>query len=800
MKKQDQKQEQLEIIIEKPQLCISVRNLVEFVMRSGDIDDRHGSADKMSAMQEGSRIHRKIQRRMGGDYHAEVPLKYVITYEDYDLGIEGRADGIIYEDDEAIDDVTIDEIKGMYQDVKAMTEPMDVHLAQAKCYAYIFATQHDLNHIGVQMTYCNLDTEEIQYFREHYLYEDLEDWFLKLMQQYKRWSDFQYYWRNIRQASIGQLEFPYEYRNGQHQLISDVYRSINRKKILFIQAPTGSGKTIATIFPAVKAVGENLGDKIFYLTAKTITQSVARETFSLFEKHGYRGKTISVTAKDKMCLCEERQCNPDYCIYAKGHFDRINDAVYDLLQEQDHYDRDTLLDWAREKKVCPFELCLDTATWADNIICDYNYVFDPNVYLKRFFADGIRGDYIFLIDEAHNLVDRAREMYSATLIKEDFLYAKKVLGRFDKRFIRQLDRCNRIMLDWKRDCEKYLILEQVDELIYALMGLGAVFDDFLEKDYAYEEQEEILKFYFSIRDFLNLSEGLDERYRIYCDYDDRGQFQVHLFCVDPSLLLQSRLDRGNATVFFSATLIPIQYYKQLLSTRDDNYAIYADTEFDPAHRKLFIAKGVSSKYTRRSLEEYRKYAEYIYTIVKEKQGNYMVFFPSYKFMEDVYQQFLSFTLGTVDVIVQSNNMKESEREEFLQEFEEERSQSMVAFCVLGGIFSEGIDLTKERLIGAIIVGTGLPQVGNERDILQKYFDEKAHMGFEYAYLYPGMNKVMQAAGRVIRTAEDVGVIALLDERFTQREYLNTFPREWKEYQVCNMEETSKMLMDFWKHV
>lgn len=402
---------------EREQVRISVRNLVEFILRSGDLDNRKDKTPDKNAMQAGAKMHRKIQKRMGAEYHAEVPLRIILEEERYELVVEGRADGIIYGED---DRITIDEIKGVYMDLAGLTEPIGVHRAQAMCYAYIYAVQHDCAQMGIQMTYCNLDTEEIKRFSEEITLEELEIWFLNLIAAYKKWADFSYDWKKIRQASIQDLEFPYPYRRGQKKLVSDVYRTIRRKKNLFIQAPTGVGKTISTIFPAVRAVGENLADKIFYLTAKTITGNVARETIQLLMEHGYQAKTVMITAKEKLCKCEEVDCNPESCPYAKGHFDRVNDAVYDLLLHENMYTREVLLEQAEKFMVCPFELCLDTASWVDNIICDYNYVFDPNVYLKRFFAEGLKGDYIFLVDEAHNLVERGREMYSATLYKEDF--------------------------------------------------------------------------------------------------------------------------------------------------------------------------------------------------------------------------------------------------------------------------------------------------------------------------------------------------------------------------------------------
>ena len=412
MEKEKSQIEKNQIEEKRSQIRISVRNLVEFIFREGDIDNRHGQSVSPEAMLAGSRMHRKIQKRMGSDYHAEVPLKLVIEEENYDLVLEGRADGIqiTSETEQEInysnnfnsmkieDDmkVVIDEIKGVYLKLEQLAEPVKVHKAQAMCYAYIFALQHEIDQIGIQMTYVNLDTEEIKYFHEDFSFSALESWFDELIKAYKKWSDFQYAWRRLRQESIQKLQFPFPYRKGQKELAAGVYRTIKRKKNLFIQAPTGVGKTISTVFPAVKAVGENLGDRIFYLTAKTITGTVAREAFELLRKSGYQAKIIQITAKEKLCLCEEMECNPVHCPYAKGHYDRVNDAVFNLLLKEDVFSREVLLEQAENYQVCPFEMSLDVASWVDDIICDYNYVFDPNVYLKRFFAEGIREIIFFL--------------------------------------------------------------------------------------------------------------------------------------------------------------------------------------------------------------------------------------------------------------------------------------------------------------------------------------------------------------------------------------------------------------------
>lgn len=778
------------------QIKISVRNLVEFILRSGDIDNRHGRAAQKEAMQEGSRIHRKIQRRMGADYQPEVSLKIELEREQYVLILEGRADGIIVRDGQTI----IDEIKGIYQNVNLLEAPVLVHLAQAKCYAYIVALQQGLVEISVQMTYCNLDTEEIKRFQEHYTFEEISEWFLTVVSAYDKWAEFQYRARQERNLSIEELEFPFPYREGQKELAAGVYRTISRGKNLFIQAPTGTGKTITTVFPAVKAVGQGLADKIFYLTARTITRTVAKEAFDLLRTQGYRGRVLTITAKEKLCLCEEMDCNPIHCPYAKGHYDRVNEAVFDLLMQECDVTREVLLIQAEKFQVCPFEMCLDTSLWVDDIICDYNYVFDPNVYLRRFFAEGVKGDYLFLVDEAHNLVERGREMYSAVLYKEDFLVNKKILKNYSKKCSASLERCNRHLLKMKRDCDGYRVLGGIEDLIFALLQLGFAMEEFFQKEINIPEKKEVQEFYLNVRHFLNMYELVDENYVIYTEHEPDGRFKLKLYCVNPAVNLQSCIDKGRSTIFFSATLLPIQYYKKLLSTCADNYAVYAQSVFANDQKLLVVAKDVSSKYTRRNQQEFEKIASYIYEAAMAKNGNYIAFFPSYRMMEEVFACFVQREgiFEELECICQQSGMSELQREEFLSNFTSPREKTLVGFCVMGGIFAEGIDLKHEALIGVIVVGTGLPQISNEREILKDFYDRQERAGFAYAFRYPGMNKVLQAAGRVIRTSEDRGVILLLDERFLQQEYQALFPREWEGFQTVALAQVREVVEGFWK--
>lgn len=773
---------------------ISVRSLVEFILREGDIDNRVSGSMEKDAMLLGGKIHRKIQSRMGTNYTAEVPLKIQMPCDGFVLQIEGRADGVLKDDGK----VLIDEIKGILRSLEHLEAPVPVHLAQAKCYAYIYAVQNSLKCIDVQMTYCQMETEEIRRFCQEFEFQELQTWFQDLVTQYEKWAKFEIEWRNVRNDSIRQIEFPFPYREGQRDLVVSVYRTILRKKKLFIQAPTGVGKTMATVFPAVRAVGEGLGEKIFYLTAKTITRTVAEQAFSLLKEKGLLYKTITLTAKEKICFCEEAECNPDACPYAKGHFDRVNDAVFDLITHSGDWSREVLEEQAKKHMVCPFEMSLDVSNWADAVICDYNYAFDPQAHLKRFFSESGKGEYLFLIDEAHNLVERGREMYSASLYKEDLLEVRKLVKAEDPKLAKRLSECNQQFLELKRECEHYQILKSVSHIALKLMNVLSKLEDYLEECKDAEKKKRVLDFYFAVRSFLNIHDIMDENYVIFSEMMEDGRFQIKLFCVNPAVNLQNYLEQGNSTIFFSATLLPVHYYKKLLSVEKDDYAVYAHSSFPQENKFLFIGTDVSTRYTRRGESTYQRFARYIAVMAEQKKGNYMAFFPSYRFLEEVHTCFWECVDHEVDSICQVSYMDEEQREEFLEEFEQEREKSLVAFCVMGGIFSEGIDLTDDKLIGAVIAGTGLPQVCTEREILKQYFNAADMDGFDYAYLYPGMNKVLQSAGRVIRTESDRGVILLLDDRFRAMRYREVFPREWQQYQLGSVKNLEQEIRTFWE--
>ena len=783
---------------------ISVRALIEFILRSGDIDNRTESGPDPEAMLAGGRIHRKIQRSMPSTYRAEVPLKTTFEDGDLQLVVEGRADGIDRRDGM----VLVDEIKGVYADVTRFTEAKPLHLAQAYCYACMLAREEGLSGVTCQITYCDLDTEEIRRFQTVRTAEELETWMTDLAEQYFRWAHFQADHREERNRSGEALDFPYDYRQGQKRIAVDVFRAVRRSRNLFVQAPTGVGKTLSVLFPSVKAMAEGLTERIFYLTAKTVTASVAEENLQVLLNRGLDLLACTIRAKEKLCPNEVFECNPELCPYAKGHFDRVNDAVFELLKEGGLFTAERLLAAAEKAGVCPYEFALDVSVWCDTVIADYNYAFDPRVRLRRYFSEGTGGDYIFLVDEAHNLPDRASEMYSASLVKEDVLALKKLIMKKDGRTSRALDRLNRAMLSLRRNLGDYpevgrgilsgtvAELPDINFLMEPLTGSYFELSRLLEEQKNFPERKEVLTGFFEIRTFLETAEQAGEGYRIYARFDDDG-FRIRLLCVDPSARLKKCLESARTTVFFSGTLLPVQYYKEMLTGDPEEYAIYTESPFDPENRLLLAASDVSSRYQRRTETEFRRIAEYLRITVSAKTGNYLAFFPSYEFLGKVEKVL---RIPGTEILVQEKEMDEDQRRAFLSVFAKADGNSRLGLCVMGGAFSEGIDLAEDRLIGCIVVGTGLPAINPESELVKEYFDAAGKDGFDYAYRYPGMNKVRQAAGRLIRTDRDRGVILLLDDRFLTPRSRSLFPLEWADLRRTDLSRIEEELNSFWKNV
>lgn len=775
---------------------LSVRGLVEFVLRCGSIDSRFSGFDRAN---EGSRIHRKLQKAAGANYRPEVKLKGVRVVDGIEYHLEGRADGIIEENGRYV----VDEIKTTAAPAEKLTEDFNpLHWAQAKCYAAFWCADHDLHDITVQLTYYQIDTDEVIRHRRAFSALELENFLTETLRLYTPWARLSSERKIERDSSIAELRFPYpEYRAGQYRFAGAVYRTIAAKGRLFATAPTGIGKTISTLFPAVKALGEGHGERIFYLTAKTITRTAAEKAVADLRSSNsgrLRIKTVTLTAKDKICPQEVRICTPESCPRANGYFDRVNDALYRFLTQEDNFTRETILAFCEAENLCPFEFALDVSLFCDVIICDYNYLFDPVVNLKRFFAEE-GGDYIFLIDEAHNLVDRARDMYSAELSKSAFLSAKKSVGKSNRRLYGALSKVNDAMLELRKQHEsasKVIISEGLPDFAKLLSRFETAAQDFLEEHREGELHDEILQLYFDVRFYLRIYELYDEHFTTMLS-PSKSELKVQLLCLDASPFVDASMALGRASILFSATLSPVDYFIRTLGCEDSAKRIFLESPFPQENLCLLCADGISTRYAdrQRTLSEV---CEMIVQTAGANPGNYLAFFPSYAYLRQA-QEYLEEEYPGLPLLVQTTGMDEAARDAFLESFSESAEETLLGLCVLGGVFSEGVDLTGERLIGCIIVGVGLPQIGPELDALREYYDKTSDCGFEYAYQFPGMNKVLQAAGRVIRTENDRGVVLLIDDRFRRTDYRRLMPPHWSHIRsVRGIPQLQQELHDFWK--
>jgi len=697
---------------------VSVRNLVEFVLMQGDLQPGSIGA---SRAQEGIKAHQYIQKTSGAEYIPEVTLSYIFLQEDLGLEIKGRADGVIKKESGEC----IDEIKTTSLDLSLINEAFsDLHWAQAQCYAFMYAVQEGLETMETQLTYFQLDTAQIKKFSKRFSFAELSEFFISLVERYLTWARQLQEWSVRRDASIRTLQFPYgTYRPGQRELAMAVYTTIKQSQKLFAQAPTGIGKTMGTLFPAFKAMAEGLTVQIFYLTAKTITRTVAEKAMQSLQENGLAIKRLTLTAKRKLCFLPEAACLPEECSYAKGYYDRVRAAVEDVFVEE-AWTRQVIEEYAHKHSICPFEFSLEMANWADVVICDYNYVFDPRVYLRRFFLEG--GEYTFLVDEAHNLVERARDMFSAELAKESWLSLKRLTKDDDPSLTKSLTKVNSALVKEKKRCtEASESGESVEKelpvkLIQALRYFVKETEQFLKtNDKLLAWREQLVEQYFQALSFIRTADSYDERYVTYSQVV-RDDFRVKLFCLDPSVRLKEALGRGRAAVLFSATLSPMEYFMNVLGGEETSYKMKLASPFPAKNLCLLINDRISTKYKERA-STYDLVVEAIATAIEHKEGNYLVYFPSYDYLHEVYLRFTA-KYQRVNVICQTSGMAEEEREGFLATFATHPDQTLVGFAMMGGIFGEGIDLIGDRLSGAIVVGVGLPQIGMEREIIRSYYE------------------------------------------------------------------------------
>ena len=770
---------------------VLVRELVAFVHNEESIDNRKQS--NHTAL-EGSKIHRKLQQSMDENYQSEVSLKTVYQGKQFDIQLEGRCDGIWQKENQII----IDEIKtGEHTFEQLEDATLQLFMAQAKIYAYIYALQEKLEEVVVMVRYFCTQDEKIDEYQNQYSFDELNDYYQETMKEYEKWLIFLDKYRQNRQKKLQALQFPYNnYRKGQRELSIAVYRTLSQEKCLFMEAPTGTGKTLSTLFPALKAMGEYNQGRIFYLTAKTITRQVALDTMKLFEEQQSEIKTIEISAKEKICFMNECKCNPDYCPFAKNYYQKQKLAIWDLLNNGHFYSREQISEVAKKYECCPFELSLDLSLYSDVIVCDYNYLFDPQVYLKRFFELEETDSY-FLVDEGHNLISRAREMYSKALSLQLIKDFKKLLPKHHRKhhkilqqFIEYCEESRKLLKD--RD---YLFQKELPD---KLIDLGYRWSEYF-RDFLLELKDEIptwlQNLYFDLMSFLKISEYYDDHFTFLVELVNH-ELQFKIFCLDPAHFIKQKLDFGKGSVLFSATLSPVQYYQNLLVGHTDDLTFRQSSPFNQNQFQVLVADYLPMTYKYRS-QVVDSLCELIKKATDIKAGNYFCFFPSFSYMEEVYQRYIQL-YPEAEVLIQSRELKDVEKEAFLANFQAQNEQVVLGFCVLGGVFSEGIDLKKNRLIGSIIVSVGLPQISKEQEELKRYFDEKNQQGFYYIYQLPGFNKMMQAAGRVIRTEEDRGVILLIDQRFSRKDYMQLYPSHWsKGVVVHDLSSMLNQLKQFW---
>ena len=771
-------------------LRLSVHQLVDFLLRTGDIDNR---VFNRSSMSEGSRLHSVYQSKQSSNYLAEFPLKMSFNVDEVNIILEGRADGIIKRSEK---EYVIDEIKTTVEDLKVFhDENLEWHLGQAKCYAYMFAKQANLEFIGIKLTYIQQGKEKEQ-FIDSYLFNvlELEQFVIKLLNEYLAFYNIIFNKNKVRDETIEKIRFPFkEFRQGQRELAKYTYAMAKNHGRLFAEAPTGIGKTISTLFPFIKAVKDDEKSKIFYLTAKTSGREAAHQAIKILKEHGLSLSDILITAKDKICFCKGQACNPDECPYTKHYYDKIQTVLRYAILNYDDFDLQTITHLAYDNQICPFELELDLSLFMDVIICDYNYLFDPISYMKRYFDEDV-SSFLVLVDEAHNLVDRSRDMYSASLSYKQFLEARKSVRHSKLHKLKlALSKMNKMFKEYLLNPnEGNYILEDFYDYTYKCLSSFITTMQDINKNENKEMSKKLLEFYLEVNRFSRMLEFFNDHYLCYYEIA-RDDVILHLSCLDASSFLYNSLKNLRGSVLFSATLSPISYYVDMLGGQQSDAQLILPSPFPKENLKIIIAPKVSIRYKNRD-SSYQQVAEYIKEFVKNKVGNYFIFLPSYEYLDNLMPYI---DMNDVDVFEQQRNMSDEEKEMFLTNFKPNPERTTLGFVIVGGAFGEGIDLVSDRLIGAIIVGIGMPKINFVSNQISAYYDQKGQSGYNYAYLNPGMNKVMQALGRVIRSETDRGAVLLIDERYLTNEYRDLFKAEWRDYEVAlSPKEVSDILQEF----
>ena len=828
---------------------LSVRELCALAFQSGDLNIGFSPMARYEAARVGREIHQRLRKERGSAYHPEVSLRHECRLEGLTFSVCGRADGVIIDPDSG--DYTVEEIKSMsiplWQQDHSFARRED--MGQLICYGYFLAAAKSLNRLSLRLTYVCTTDDDIHYQDTIMTVDQLKDAFVAMLNMVhlraRDLRDREVVLRPLAKAAT----FPYAHlREEQGDMIRELWRDMRHRETVFAQAPTGIGKTISTLYPAVKCFGEGRCDKIFYLTAKSATRREAVAAVERLMATGVPLRAAVIAAREPMCACRtakaaegrlSRHCNPDMCPYAKGYYDRVDGVIRRLLSGENRvFTPRVIADAAEQGEVCPYELSLDLSERCEIIICDYNYVFSPSVYLKRYFSEGIPNTegnkYIFLVDEAHNLADRARDLYSATLSMSELMSWQDALQAYED----DCEKAFRDMLFPEEDvtygkgstpvltmddllgdlrraavaCKENLVegsdgikrgsvllKEAPVILLETVHALCKKYDGWLRRNVHHPMYSTVDALASSLRAFRTAGMYYDEHYATLTEVEG-VDVRVSLICLDPSGILAPILQKATARVLFSATLTPQDYFADILGGGRDSICVAFASPFPPDRLCVAVADHISLRQEDRQ-KAVRQVVSYIAATVSAKKGNYLVYFPSYEYMEKVRSAFAQ-KYPKVPLLVQHQGMTVAERDAFIAAFAEASGKLKVGFCVLGGSFSEGVDLPGNSLIGVIILGVGIPGLSSLRNIMAEHYNlDREGEGYAYAYTYPGMNRVLQAAGRVIRRPEDKGVVVLLDDRYAAPPYTSLYPEHWKDMvAVGDPASLNDHLRKFWERV
>lgn len=770
-------------------LYIGVGQMVSFLYASGDLTAE--TFQNVSQL-EGIKAHQFIQSKYGSNDQKEVSIKTTYTHQNVEYYLNGRMDGLL-----GLDDFVIEEIKSTRKDIfDLLFIPNSEHEAQLKIYAFMFMHNEGIKEIKGRLTYIELSKYQTKSTDYLFYYDELKTFFERSIETYGQWLIQLEAHLKVKKETLEAMKFPFDtYRTGQRDLMKSVYHTMKQEEVLFAIAPTGIGKTMATLFSTFKALKAD-NEKIFYCTAKNQGKKVAIESMATLHQQGLQTKTIEITSKDDICFLEKRDCDPEKCPFAKGFFDRLSIAMQDIFTNESLMTRDVIEAYARKHTICPFEFSLFVSYYVDLIICDYNYVFDPRIHLVRYFDDDTYKPKL-LIDEAHNMIPRSRDMFSATLLKSDLITLRKAASKLKPSIRHSVNKLIERFDHYEAELEEgnfksYLAVDMTYlELVSTLM---MKITNSIKENPKYPRKSEVMDGYMKLLTLSVIASYYQAEFRFNITRLTED-IDITIQCLDASKFVKETLtEKSNGAVFFSATLYPVDYYQTLLS-KGIGEVSQIPSPFDPDNLKILINDRVNTRYKERE-NSLAQIAQSIETVVQSKVGNYIAFFPSYQYLNQVKEALNP--MIEADIIVQSKQMDASERDQIMSRFKTDLTRSQIAFFVMGGVFAEGIDYVGDMLSGVIIVGVGLPMVNEPNQQLRAYYDDTFKKGFDYAYTYPGMNKVIQAVGRVIRRDSDYGIALLMDDRFVTPLYRRLMPKEWAVKTVVRTDDYLKnLLTDFW---